>query len=251
MNLLNPYRFGAAAPPEDFVLKTNLQSGSTFDPGFWNNGTSSVTIDYGDGTQETTIGSQSGSHTYTDGEPSHNVTLVSTDLSTITLLLIDNDGITDVDFTDGYPNCDSLWISDNDIDTVPIEGLSACTFIDCNFSTVTQIDFGTVTTIDDLDLTASDFTSIDVSAQLDLEILEIGFCALTSIDISNITKLIDLDIRNNTISATNLADVIIDLDGFGESNGELQYSGVPDVSALSAYNSLITKSWTINGSAPA
>jgi len=62
-----------------------------------------------------------------------------------------------------------------------------------------------------------------------------------------------LDISGNSLSSSDIDQIIIGCDNNGRSNGSLNYTGNtnnPTFASRAAYDSLITKTWTVNGVAP-
>lgn len=63
----------------------------------------------------------------------------------------------------------------------------------------------------------------------------------------------NINLQNNNLQSEGIDEVLISLDNYGLSNGNLDYSnnsGNPTVASRSAYDSLISKGWTITGTAP-
>ena len=84
--------------------------------------------------------------------------------------------------------------------------------------------------------------------------LYVNNTGLSFIDISGLPGLSDVPMNGAQFTAAVIDDVLIKLDGFGKNNGSLNYNGnpgAPTLAALTAYNNLISKGWTITGPVPA
>ena len=133
-------------------------------------------------------------------------------------------GLTSIHFyqTDGV----SSFVFNN-----PINSLDTLHFSSQQINTVATIDLTNVPNITTLDIRDQKWTTIDLS----------GNALLTYVDI-----------WSNLLPSGEVDQVIIDLDGHGLSNGTLNYDAQADPTAasLTAYNSLISKGWTITGAVP-
>ena len=100
----------------------------------------------------------------------------------------------------------------------------------------------------------NNLNDVDISGLPLLETLLIHNNNLDDFDISNNPLLIDFNISGNNISSNTVIDnMLIALDNYGLSNGDFNYSNNTaenSLTALSAYNNLVSKGWTITGNAP-
>lgn len=78
--------------------------------------------------------------------------------------------------------------------------------------------------------------------------MEFNGLSLSGLNLSGFTNLTHVQLGISSTSAVNSA--LEDLDAGGAQDGYLSYSGNPDSNAAVAYNSLITKGWTIDGNPP-
>ena len=110
-----------------------------------------------------------------------------------------------------------------------------------------------------IEINACNISDIDLQYATELESLRANDNNLNSLDISNNTKLkSQIWYNDNGLSASDTEDIILNLDANGEINGNLDYSGNDTPNAtktttndvLNAYNSLISKGWTITGVIP-
>lgn len=122
-------------------------------------------------------------------------------------------------------------------------------------SNITSIDLTNNILLTSLIIEYMEITTLDLSFNSDLIIYTIrNNSSLTSIILSPLNAT-TLNINNNNLSATVIDNIINQLDTNGVSNGFLNYSNqqggqVPTSASYTAYNNLITKGWTITGTAP-
>ena len=73
--------------------------------------------------------------------------------------------------------------------------------------------------------------------------------SLSSVDVSGLNSLSYLNIESNQLTSSSIDDILITVNGFDTSNGNLQLgglgNGVPGSSGLSAKDSLESRDWIV------
>jgi len=96
-------------------------------------------------------------------------------------------------------------------------------------------------------------TSLDISQNISLTRLQLQNNSLVSLDISQNTLLTELIIKGNNIPSLELDAIVNQLDANGLSNGKLEIvnnAGGLTSAALTGFNNLIGKGWTIDVPTP-
>jgi hypothetical protein len=224
------------------------------------------------------IGDNAPTHTYTDGAPSHDVSLgIDDPLSVIAFLSVDA-RITSIDLTP-YTNLEVLrvernliagsiqglegltaltnvrvWL--NNINFLPLTTLVNITYLDCRSNPLTDLPgLENLTQLKTLIAFSCLFTDdFDTSAMPNLHTYRIqDNPSMGSISIASNPLLTTFEIRNTGRTEGELNQYLIDLDTNGAVNGYFDYSNNPEdptSSSYDAYQALLAKGWTIVGPAP-
>ena len=236
-----------ASDDEFFLIRTNLQSGTNFDP---NCTVTSGTITWHLGNGDTEVGNNI-TYEYTDGLPSHDVTITSVAYADILTFDVLEDGITEITYS-ALTGCTTMVLRKNPLPIIDLTDLTAMQVLNARFdNNHSSLILSGATGMEDIDIRDNDIGNTDYSDCTLLDSLIISNCDVTDLDITGLTLLDNLIFNNNTISDTNLAEIIVELEANGVTNGTLNYSGVPNVSCLTEWNQLVTDGWTITGSTPA
>lgn len=156
----------------------------------------------------------------------------------------------------------TVKLNQNDFTTFNTSGFPNATGMDLwGMSTLTSVDVSSSTSLTSLTLSgnANMTTITGLSNLTSLTNINIAnSTAMTSIDLGSNTLLNNVVLTNCSLTQSVVNNVILDLDAHGVSNGTLNYSLNANPSAtetitddvLDAYNSLVSKSWTITGATP-
>ena len=228
---------------------------------------------WGDG--NATLANNAPSHTYTDGQPSHDVNITIADPLQVTQLDINSDDVTAVDPTP-YVNLtrlrvernlltsidvlnliemDDLRVWNNNISVLQIENMTKMTRLDCRSNPIQVLALDNLVALELLTaFNCALNTALNTSNSPNLRTMRIfNNPDLGALDISNNTFLNNLDVRTTGRTATEIDQYIITLDNHGQINGDLRYSsnpGSPTSASYNAYQNLISKGWTITGDVP-
>ena len=226
--------------------------------------------DLGDGSRS--LDTLSVSHTYTDGKPIHYINVYNTERYNINSIEAQNHGITYLNL-DQLPRLVTLKINTNSVTELDFSSnilfttLRAASNNLTNFvstpsmesiiistNNLSSVDLSNSPKVHFLRLENNNLNDVDISGLPLLETLLIYNNNLDDFDISNNPLLIDFNISGNNISSNTVIDnMLIALDNYGLSNGDFNYSNNTaenSLTALSAYNNLVSKGWTITGNAP-
>jgi hypothetical protein len=167
-----------------------------------------------------------------------------------------------------------LTCGDNNISVLDVSNNTQLTTLGCFINNITALDVSNNTQLTTLICGDNNITALDVSNNTQLTILNCGSNNISLMDVSNNTQLTALrcyrnnitalDVSNNTqlttllanncnLSSVQIDQILTDLDNHGLSNGTLKYNNNPgqsSLTALIAYNNLISKGWTITGNPP-
>ena len=119
---------------------------------------------------------------------------------------------------------------------------------------LSSIDVSTLVDVQNITVrTNPSLTSLDISNNVDLLELYAYQCGLTSIDLSANTLVNNVYLQENNIGSTALDAIVNTLDINGQINGTLNIennTGTLTSSAYAGYQNLLSKGWTIVGTAP-
>jgi Leucine-rich repeat (LRR) protein len=161
-------------------------------------------------------------------------------------------------------NISTLDISNNTQLTTLICGANNLTVLDvsnntqlneltCGNNNISVLDVSNNTQLTILGCFNNNLTALDVSNNEQLTVLTCGNNNISLMDVSSNTQLTTLGVLNCNLASVQIDQILIDLDNHGLLNGSLQYQGNPgesSLTALIAYNNLISKGWTITGNPP-
>jgi len=149
----------------------------------------------------------------------------TSDISTLTSLIIDNLGITNLsgieDFTDitvlsvddnqltsidvsNNTNLETLSIDNNQLTSLDISNNTSLTRLTVNNNQLTNLDVSNNTNLETLSVDENQLTNIDLSNNINLERVFARNNQLTSLDISNNTSLSLLSVSNNQLTSFNI-----------------------------------------------
>lgn len=241
-------------PAPEFPVFFVTESQGTITPAVVTFSGGLVEWDFGDGT--IVSGNNSPSHTYTDGQPSHEVKVSGapgTDYERIeaygiNLRSLDVSPFTALSVLQAFSN----FTLENITGLENLAGLQVVTI--GNNPLLGNQDFSANPALIFLGVEFTGKTALDLNANALLTNVWAWNNTISSLPIDNNPLLKDLRIYNNSFTAPALDDILIKLDGHGQINGFLNYSsnpGAPTLAALTAYNNLLAKGWTITGPVPA
>lgn len=156
---------------------------------------------------------------------------------------------------DSFSGITSLNLASSDVTSIDISELTNLEILNLgDNSELSTLDLSN-SDLDSLDLSHCDFSSIDISQNNNLTTLIMAFCSLTTLDISNNNALENIDVSGNSLSSTEIDDIMRVLDDFGLTNGSLNYElqfplADPTSNSREAYSNLVGKGWVITGAAP-
>lgn len=140
--------------------------------------------------------------------------------------------------------------------TVRIRGiaLNTITAVDWSSQDLTSVKLGALTAMTSADLSSNDLVYVDLSSDT-LDTVDLTSNAtLEHVKIDNTPLLIDLNVSDCALTTDNLNSIFQYLDNFGLSNGTFNWtSNANDPSgqtAQDAYDSLVSKGWTLSGVPP-
>ncbi|WKK66840.1 choice-of-anchor D domain-containing protein [Lutimonas zeaxanthinifaciens] len=145
------------------------------------------------------------------------------------------------------------------ITSVDLSNASELSILYARNSSLNSLDVSSNTNLTRLYVTGNrqlDNQSLSVSSNTQLDRLWIYNSGINSVDISANTLLTDVRMANARLTTSVLDQILIDLDNHGLSNGIIEISNQTTGDELSfnslvAYESLISKGWTIDVDAPA
>ena len=182
--------------------------------------------------------------------------LTSLDVSNntqLTTLICGNNNLTSLDVSNNT-QLTILGAYANNLTSLDVSNNTLLTELTLGNNNLSALDISNNTQLVTLGVFINNLTSLDVSNNTLLTTLRCNRNNLSTLDISNNTLLTDLRCNLNNLNSTQIDQILIDLDSFGLSNGILRYQGNPgesNLTALTAYNKLIGKGWTITGNVPA
>jgi hypothetical protein len=108
------------------------------------------------------------------------------------------------------------------------------------------VDDDTVTSIS---MSGNSLTAVDTSRYENLLTLDVSNNSLTAVDIARFGSLTTLDVSNNLLPKSEISELLISLDEAGQLSGSFtatnNISGSLSSDGLTAYNNLVTKSWSL------
>ena len=173
------------------------------------------------------------------------------DGSPISITVSSSDGFT------GLTRLD-LWNDNNlgsDITDLDVSNADNLERLNVRFNELTTLDVSQNTLLDRLTVrgNANLAGTLDISNNTILDRVQIDGTIIDNIDVSTNPLLLDVRLYNAQLPSAVLDQVLIDLDGHGLSNGNLEIrnnAGVLTTASLTAYNNLIAKGWTIDVGPP-
>lgn len=148
----------------------------------------------------TTIGDNAPTHTYTDGESSHDVDLIISGKSEILYFGLSGGEIVLAN-VDGYPNLEVLHIYENYLYSLDTTGNTALKDLLCYLNNLLELETSHLINLETLICGLNRLTSLDLSNNLALSYLDCRQCLFTSLDLSNNTALTYLDCFGNNITS--------------------------------------------------
>jgi Leucine-rich repeat (LRR) protein len=130
-----------------------------------------------------------------------------------------------------------------------VSGCTSMTSLNIVSCALTGMDITTLTALLDCNLSDNDIASIDLSAAVNLTAFDFGQNALTTISVANSPGLLFVGLSINDLNQAAVDGVLVDLDGFGLSSGEVQLNGgtnaAPSATGLTAKASLEGRGWVV------
>ena len=216
-------------------------------------------------------------------KPSNDGTILQGDQSdydAVTIINLINQSLT-TNFTEEllgkFTNLEDLFIDINNIDLIDIShnpnivravlnsnGLSTIIFDNSVNSKLRNFNLAVNTLTGSIDLTGltlletffmhyNSITSVTLPSAIGnkLSFMNVSFNQLTDLDLSNSPLLTTVYTQNNKLTAATNSQMLINLDGFGLSNGFFQGSifgtGFITPTGIDSFNDLLSKSWNIIG----
>ena len=171
------------------------------------------------------------------------------DGSTINITITSSDNFNGLTELDLYNTAGGESSFVNDIDIT--KALNLTTFAPRN-STLSSIDVSQNTALQRLFLIGNRQVpdqALNTNSNTQLFSIRIDGSGINSVDLSNNPLLTNVQLNNARLTSSVLDKVLIDLDNHGLSGGNLRIASNPGtvaISAVTAYNNLIGKGWTID-----
>ena len=179
---------------KDFIIRATAGAGN-------------ITIDWGDGSNNTYNGNGTTNvmpyHTYGDTNL-YTVTITAAAGTDITYLTIGNKNVFALDVSNATA-LETLTCWGNPLTTLDVSNNTALTYLDCVENQLTTLDVSNNTALTWLQCRDNQLTALDVSTNTDLEYLFCSNNQLTSLDVSASTDLIRLQCHNNQLTALDVS----------------------------------------------
>lgn len=149
----------------------------------------------------------------------------------------------------------NLHIENNTLSSSPnLSTNTALLSINLQNCGISTLNLSTNNLLQEVIVNMNNLTTLNISNLIHLTSLEISTNNLTTLNISTNTALTHLILNGNIgLNPATLSNILITLNSFSTSGGTLNYNSTstPDITSLTAYNSLVSRGWTIIGPTPA
>ena len=148
-------------------------------------------------------------------------------------------------------NLEELRLDYAGLTNIDLSNNSKIELLNLNFNNISNIDLSNLSNLKSLLLDGNvGLAAIDISNNPNLETINLSRNAvISSLDISNNPELINLNLYNMPLTSMSIDDILIKLDGFGKSGGDLDLrtnsGGFITKAGIQAYLNLLDKGWTI------
>jgi len=126
-------------------------------------------------------------------------------LSSLTMLTLNNNGITDIDLS-GNPNLRELIVRNNNISTIDLSKNRNLIYIFLDNNNLSNIDLSNNLQVAQLDLSFNALEAINLNLNSQISKLDLSNNLLTSIDLSNNPNISWLDLSNNRFGNLDLTN---------------------------------------------
>jgi len=144
-----------------------------------------------------------------------------------------------------------LACANNSINILDVSSLTSLTFLNCSRNSISILNVANLTSLTSLSCHTNSISTLDVTNLTSLITLICFSNSISTLDVSNLTSLTYLACHLNQISNTTNSQILVDLDGHGNSNGFFQSSifggGSLTTAGAAAKTALQGKGWNIVG----
>ena len=117
----------------------------------------------------------------------------------VTVLYVDNAGITSLEGIKSFSNVEDLGIYQNKTRMVDVSGMTKLKYIYGFDNVIEQLNVKGCVNLLDISCHKNKLKTIDVSGLKKLQVLSIGFNEITRLDVSNLTELVELHAHTNEL----------------------------------------------------
>ena len=176
--------------------------------------------------------------------------IISVDLSNLNQvenIELPNNLLTSIDLSQNT-QLQIIGLENNQLTAIDLSANTALLNVEVQNNDLTVLDVSSSPSLEYLDANNNELSSINVSGNPNLNFLDLSSNDLTTIDVSGNAALELLNLDFNQLTTATIGQVLIDVNAFGTSNGELGLQGNPGTipaGSIPAYNALLSRNWTI------
>ncbi|WP_298545949.1 immunoglobulin-like domain-containing protein [uncultured Aquimarina sp.] len=130
-------------------------------------------------------------------------------IEVVTILNVNNKGITDLTGIEDFVALTSLTVSDNNLGTIDVSNNINLKTLDCQFAGLSALDVSSNTVLENLYANGNSISSIDVTNNVNLVQLGMYDNDLTLIDVSNNIALTVIDLFGNQLTAIDVSNNLL------------------------------------------
>jgi Leucine-rich repeat (LRR) protein len=132
--------------------------------------------------------------------------VLTANINSITVLDINNRGITDLTGIQDFVSLNELKCYSNALTTIDVSSLTNLTYLHVGNTSLTNIDVSPLTNLTFLSISSNSLTTLDVSSLINLTYLNANYNSLTTLDVSLLANLTDLRVSHNSLTTLNVAN---------------------------------------------
>ncbi len=144
--------------------------------------------------------------------------VLTANISSVTTLLIESEGISDLTGIEGFTALRFLYCGSNNLSSLDVNSNTALHTLYCDSNNLSSLDVSSNTALKSLDCYINNLSNLDVSSNTALEYLYCDSNNLSSLDVSSNTVLIGLSCGSNNLSSLDVSSNTVLEDLFCGSN---------------------------------
>lgn len=138
--------------------------------------------------------------------------VVTEDIATVTSLVMNDKGISDLTGLENFTILENLWVNDNMLASLDVSQNTLLKFVFAENNELTSINVSDLTILEKLEVSNNQISSVNLSDNSLLQVLGLKNNLLTRVDISSIPSSIQLNtfsIENNPLTCIQVNDDIL------------------------------------------